>query len=99
LPLLVLGRRAGRRAVRRPPPRFVERLRRLRDMQQYRDELAGDDEAADVIFEGGSKKETLDILYHSQARKDCGVRLLYQKGTTLPEHSHLDLQQSGDITE
>jgi RHS repeat-associated protein len=57
-------------------------------------------EAADVIFEGSSKRETLDILYHSQARKDFGVRLLYhQNGSTLPEHSHLDLQQSGDITE
>lgn len=57
-------------------------------------------EAADVIFEGTSKKETLQMLYDSQARNDSGVRLLYhQQGSTLPEHSHLDLQQSGDITE
>jgi hypothetical protein len=57
-------------------------------------------EAADVIFVGTSKKKTLDILYHSQARRDFDVRLLYhQNGSTLPEHSHLDLQQSGDITE
>jgi RHS repeat-associated protein len=57
-------------------------------------------EAADVIFEGTSKKETLSILYNSEARANFGVRLLYhQKGSTLPEHSHLDLQQSGDITE
>jgi hypothetical protein len=57
-------------------------------------------EAADVIFEGTSKKETLDSLYHSQARRDFDVRLLYhQKGSTLPEHSHLDLQSGPDITE
>ena len=57
-------------------------------------------EAADVIFKGTSKKETLNILYHSQARKDFDVRLLYhQKGSTLPEHSHLDLQEGPDITE
>jgi len=57
-------------------------------------------EAADVIFEGTSKKETLGILYDSHARKDFGVRLLYhQKGSSLPEHSHLDLQSGPDITE
>jgi uncharacterized protein YcbK (DUF882 family) len=36
-------------------------------------------EAADVIFKGASKKETLDLLFHSQSRKDFGVRLLYHQ--------------------
>lgn len=57
-------------------------------------------EAADVIFKGKSKKETVNLLLDSKARKANGVRLLYhQRGSTLPEHSHLDLQSGGDITE
>ena len=47
-----------------------------------------------------SKKQTLGILFNSQARKENGVRLLYhQQGSALPEHSHLDLQNGGDFTE
>ena len=57
-------------------------------------------EAADIIFEGTSKKETARILAGSQARKDFDVRLLYhQEGSTLPEHSHLDLQAGPDLME
>ena len=56
--------------------------------------------AADVIFKGKTKKQTLNMLYRSSARKDFDVRLLYhQKGSSLPEHSHLDLREGGDITE
>lgn len=55
---------------------------------------------ADVIFEGTTKAETRDLLQASQSRDSFGVRLLYhQKGSTLPEHSHLDLRGGGDITE
>ena len=55
---------------------------------------------ADVIFAGTTKAETRDLLQASTIRKAFGVRLLYhQDGSTLPEHSHLDLQTGGDITE
>jgi hypothetical protein len=57
-------------------------------------------QAADVIFEGTSKQETADLLFHSEARKAAGVRLLYhQPEARLPEHSHLDLAAGGDIAE
>lgn len=55
---------------------------------------------ADVMFEGTTKAETRDLLQASQSRNSFGVRLLYhQKGSTLPEHSHLDLRGGGDTTE
>ena len=57
-------------------------------------------EGADVIFDGMTKAETADALFHSDARKDAGVRLLYhKKGARLPEHSHLDLKKGPDIQE
>jgi len=57
-------------------------------------------EGADVILVGKSKRETADALYHSEARKDGGVRLLYhQPGARLPEHSHLDLNKGADVQE
>ncbi len=59
-----------------------------------------DGTGADVIFAGTTKAETRDLLQASTIRNAFGVRLLYhQKGSTLPEHSHLDLQTGGDITE
>lgn len=55
---------------------------------------------ADVIFSGMTKAETADALFHSDARKDAGVRLLYHKnGARLPEHSHLDLKRGPDMQE
>jgi hypothetical protein len=55
---------------------------------------------ADVIFDGLSKAETADALFHSSARKDAGVRLIYhKKGARLPEHSHLDLKSGPDLQE
>jgi hypothetical protein len=57
-------------------------------------------EAADVIFDGMSKRETADALFHNNARKDAAVRLLYHgPGAALPEHSHLDLQPGTDLYE
>ena len=57
-------------------------------------------EAADVIFDGLSKVETADALFHSAERKKHGVRLLYHRpGAALPEHSHLDLNEGPDIQE
>ena len=51
-------------------------------------------------FAGTTKPETRDLLYDSKARKAAGVRMIYhQLGSTVVEHSHLDLQKGPDLTE
>lgn len=40
-----------------------------------------------------TKRETADALYHSSARANYGVKLIYHgPGADLPEHSHLGFQ-------
>lgn len=57
-------------------------------------------QAVDVIFEGMSKLETADALFHSSARRSNGLRLIYHApGAALPEHSHLDGSPGEDLRE
>jgi len=58
------------------------------------------DQAADVIFAGMNKTETVDALFHSTARKESGLRLLYHgPEAAVAEHSHLDFDPGPDAKE
>jgi hypothetical protein len=57
-------------------------------------------QAADVILEGYTPRQTVRALYHSALRRRMRVRLLYHlPGATLPEHAHVDLGPAPDMQE